>query len=160
MLFQSTNKMSMVKCTTNYLQKRVAAEKEKYMQNRCVYVSLGATDAHILIMRKQTLSKYVFIIYQRDIKFTFAAAACCSLLLNCSEIWIFQKHTEIHHSNKRASVRTYTQVLIGRKHTQFYFVVFVSVRKNPIKCQNTRPRKIGCPMKICAVGVSHYFHGL
>lgn len=25
--------------------------------------------------------------------------------------------------------------------------------KNPIECRNTRPRKIGCPMKIYAVGV-------
>lgn len=34
----------------------------------------------------------------------------------------------------------------------YLYIVYI-ILKNPIECRNTRPRKIGCPMKIYAVGV-------
>lgn len=36
--------------------------------------------------------------------------------------------------------------------SMFAMMMFI-IWKNPIEYRNTRPRKIGCPMKICAVGV-------
>lgn len=36
-----------------------------------------------------------------------------------------------------------------------YIFVYI-IWKNPIECRNTRPQKIGCPMKIYAVGVPVY----
>lgn len=74
-----------------------------------------------------------------------------------------QKHTPRTTRVERENTRT-QRFNREEKHTHLFSwvscyvcVCVLWVRKNPIKCQNTRPRKIGCPMKICAVGVSHYF---